>query len=30
MEEYGYGKFAWVLDPEGNKIEFLEPIDGVL
>jgi predicted enzyme related to lactoylglutathione lyase len=20
-----YGKFAWILDPEGNKIEFWEP-----
>jgi predicted enzyme related to lactoylglutathione lyase len=21
-----YGKFAWVYDPEGNKIELWEPI----
>ncbi len=24
------GKFAWILDPEGNKIELWEPIDGPL
>lgn len=24
MDE-GYGKFAWVYDPEGNKIELWEP-----
>tara|TARA_R110000868_G_scaffold411313_3_gene703062 strand:- start:159 stop:575 length:417 start_codon:yes stop_codon:yes gene_type:complete len=29
MEEYEYGKFAWILDPEGNKIELWEPIDEV-
>lgn len=28
MEEYEYGKFAWVNDPEGNKIELWEPVDG--
>jgi len=27
IEEYDYGKFGWVLDPEGNKIELWEPID---
>ncbi len=27
MEVYEYGKFAWVLDPEGNKIELWEPRD---
>jgi D-3-phosphoglycerate dehydrogenase len=27
IEEYEYGKFGWVLDPEGNKIELWEPID---
>ena len=27
MEEYEYGKFGWILDPEGNKIELWEPID---
>jgi predicted enzyme related to lactoylglutathione lyase/uncharacterized protein YndB with AHSA1/START domain len=29
MEEYDYGKFAWVVDPEGNKIELWEPVDEV-
>ncbi len=23
--EEGFGKFAWILDPEGNKIELWEP-----
>ncbi len=27
IEEYDYGKFGWVIDPEGNKIELWEPID---
>jgi len=27
METYAYGKFGWILDPEGNKIELWEPID---
>jgi predicted enzyme related to lactoylglutathione lyase len=27
MEEYDYGKFAWILDNEDNKIELWEPID---
>ena len=26
-EEYEYGKFGWLLDPEGNKIELWEPVD---
>ncbi len=29
METYDYGKFGWILDPEGNKIELWEPIDRV-
>jgi predicted enzyme related to lactoylglutathione lyase len=29
MEEYSYGKFGWILDNEGNKIELWEPINGV-
>jgi phosphoglycerate dehydrogenase-like enzyme/predicted enzyme related to lactoylglutathione lyase len=29
MEEYDYGKFGWILDPDGNKIELWEPIDSV-
>lgn len=24
-EEYDYGKFAWITDPEGNRIELWEP-----
>lgn len=27
IEEYSYGKFGWILDPDGNKIELWEPID---
>lgn len=27
MQEFDYGKFAWILDSEGNKIELWEPID---
>ncbi len=27
VEEYDYGKFGWILDPEGNKIELWEPVD---
>lgn len=26
-QEYEYGKFAWILDPYGNKIELWEPFD---
>ncbi len=29
METYDYGKFGWILDSEGNKIELWEPIDKV-
>jgi predicted enzyme related to lactoylglutathione lyase len=25
VEEYDYGKFGWVTDPEGNRIELWEP-----
>jgi predicted enzyme related to lactoylglutathione lyase len=25
MQDSEYGKFAWVMDPEGNKIELWEP-----
>jgi predicted enzyme related to lactoylglutathione lyase len=28
-ESYEYGKFAWIMDPSGNKIEFWEPVDQV-
>lgn len=24
-EEYDYGKFGWVMDPEGNRIELWQP-----
>lgn len=27
IEEYEYGKFGWIMDPEGNKIELWEPVD---
>lgn len=27
METYEYGKFGWILDPDGNKIELWEPVD---
>lgn len=27
MQEFSYGKFGWIMDPEGNKIELWEPID---
>ncbi len=26
-EEFENGKFAWILDPEGRKIELWEPVD---
>jgi lactoylglutathione lyase len=26
-EDYEYGKFAWVTDPDGNKIELWEPVE---
>lgn len=25
-EEYDYGRFAWVMDPDGNRIELWEPV----
>lgn len=27
METYDYGKFGWIMDPDGNKIELWEPND---
>jgi predicted enzyme related to lactoylglutathione lyase len=27
MEEYDFGRFGRIMDPEGNKIELWEPID---
>ena len=29
IEEYDYGRFGWIMDPEGNKIELWEPVDKV-
>jgi predicted enzyme related to lactoylglutathione lyase len=29
IETYEYGKFAHIMDPEGNKIELWEPVDEV-
>lgn len=28
VDESDYGKFGWVLDPEGNKVELWEPPPG--
>ena len=25
VEEYDYGRFGWIIDPDGNKIELWEP-----
>ncbi|HXR03491.1 MAG TPA: VOC family protein [Verrucomicrobiae bacterium] len=25
VEDYNYGRFAWITDPEGNRIELWEP-----
>lgn len=30
MQEFEYGKFAWILDLDGTKVELWEPIDGPL
>jgi predicted enzyme related to lactoylglutathione lyase len=30
MDSYDYGKFGWIMDPDGNKIELWEPIDDKL
>lgn len=27
VESYDYGKFGWIIDPDGNKIELWEPKD---
>ena len=27
MQTFDYGKFGWIMDPEGNKIELWEPKD---
>jgi predicted enzyme related to lactoylglutathione lyase len=28
VEESEYGRFGWVIDPEGNKLELWQPPDG--
>jgi predicted enzyme related to lactoylglutathione lyase len=28
-ENYDFGRFAWIMDPEGNRIELWEPSAGV-
>lgn len=32
IQEFEYGRFAWIMDPEGHKIELWEPVpvDGKL
>ena len=25
-EDYDYGRFAWIFDPEGNKVELWQPL----
>lgn len=27
MQEFEYGKFGWIMDCDGNKIELWEPVD---
>jgi hypothetical protein len=27
IQEYDFGLFGWLIDPEGNKIELWEPLD---
>jgi predicted enzyme related to lactoylglutathione lyase len=27
-EDWDYGRFAWIMDPEGNRIELWEPPKG--
>lgn len=27
-DESEFGKFGWVIDPEGNKVELWQPPDG--
>lgn len=26
-EDYGFGKFGWFSDPEGNRVELWQPVD---
>jgi predicted enzyme related to lactoylglutathione lyase len=25
-EDAGYGRFAWIVDPEGNRVELWQPL----
>jgi predicted enzyme related to lactoylglutathione lyase len=25
-EDYNYGRFAWITDPEGNRLELWQPL----
>jgi predicted enzyme related to lactoylglutathione lyase len=25
VESYDYGRFGWIMDPEGNRVELREP-----
>jgi predicted enzyme related to lactoylglutathione lyase len=27
-DDYSYGRFAWIWDPEGNRIELWQPLGG--
>ncbi|HWZ12201.1 MAG TPA: VOC family protein [Acidobacteriaceae bacterium] len=27
-EDYDYGRFAWIVDPEGNRVELWQPLSG--
>ena len=27
IAEYDYGKFGYIMDPDGNKLELWEPVD---
>lgn len=27
-EDYAYGRFAWIWDPEGNRVELWQPLGG--
>ena len=29
MDESDFGKFGWVIDPEGNKVELWQPPEGM-
>ncbi|WP_084395707.1 VOC family protein [Henriciella aquimarina] len=29
-ETYDYGKFAWIMDPDGRKVELWEPVESGL